>query len=326
MSERLYDAIIVGAGPAGLACAIEAAQRGLSHLILEKGCLVNSVYRFPANMTFFTTADLLEIGDVPFLSAFDKPKRYEGLNYYRCVAERYRLQVVDQFRVMSIDGDNGGFLVSGAGRFGEPTSYRAGRVVIAIGYYDNPNELGVPGEDLPKVLHYYTDPHPYFQKKVAVIGGKNSAAIAALELYRAGVEVVLIHRGEKLHSHIKYWILPDIENRIAAGEIKAYFNTRVVEIRPYNIRLQTGSGPLFEIDNDEVLALTGYRPDTELLRRWGLEVDPESLVPAHDAETLETTRRGIYVAGSIVSGKDTNKIFIENGRFHGRQIFSNVKK
>lgn len=322
----MYDVIIVGAGPAGLACAIEARQSGLSHLVLEKGVLVNSIYNFPANMTFFTTANLLEIGDVPFLSAFEKPKRFEGLNYYRLVVQRLGLQVLDHFRVESIEGESDNFRVTGRDRFGQSATHRSRRIVVAIGYYDNPNFLGVPGENLPIVHHYYTDPHPFFAKRVAVIGGKNSAAIAALELFRAGAQVALIYRGEQLHSHIKYWIMPDIKNRIAAGEVRGYFRTQVVEILPDRIRLRTGDGPVFELESDEVLALTGYHPDVELLRKWGLEVDAETLVPNHDPTTLETTRPGVYLAGSIVSGRNTNKIFIENGRFHGRQIFSALKK
>ena len=319
--SQLLDLIIIGAGPAGLACAIEARKRGLDFWVLERGCLVNSIYKYPVNMTFFTTADLLEIGDVPMIISADKPKRIDGLKYYRRVVEHYELPIRDYEEVLTVQGSLGDFLVKSRDRLGNPHHYRTCRIVVATGYYDNPNLLGIPGEDLPKVSHYYTDPHPYYGKNVAVIGGNNSAAESALELFRSGSKVTLIHRGEHVGSKIKYWVLPDIENRIKNEEIPALFSSRVVEIRPQSIVVETPGG-IVELDNDFVLAMTGYHPDSRFLRQMGIRVEPETHIPDHDPETLETNVAGIYLAGSICAGKMTNRIFIENGRFHGGQIFS----
>lgn len=317
---EILDVVIVGAGPAGLACAIEAKARGLGFRVLEKGCVVNAIYNFPDQMTFFTTAELLEIGNVPMIVSTEKPKRQDGLKYYRRIVDHFRLPVEDYHTVTDIQGSDDDFTVVGIDRFGRRHLHRCRKVVIATGYFDHPNPLNVPGEDLPKVSHYYRDPHPYFRKKVAVIGGKNSAAIAALELYRAGAEVTLIHRGEAMRPEVKYWILPDINNRIKNGEIRALFRSRVLEIRARDILVSTPEGtPVLE--NDFVFALTGYHPDTSFLERLGIRVNPETLVPEHNPETLETNVRGLYVAGAIVSGRMTNRIFIENGRFHGEQIF-----
>jgi thioredoxin reductase (NADPH) len=323
MNENL-DLIIVGAGPAGLACAIYASRSNLDVLILEKGCLVNSIYHYPENMTFFTTAELLEIGEIPMTSTADKPKRRDALVYYRRVAEYYGLQVRDFERVVDVEGSDLDFRVTTEGRFEVRRRYRCRKLVIATGYFDNPNLLGVPGEELPKVSHYYTDPHPYYRKKVAVVGGKNSAAIAALELYRGGADVTLIHRGPGMGREVKYWILPDIENRIKNREVTAWFNSTVQEIRPGEIVVRTPEGEQV-LENDYVFALTGYHPDPTLLRRMGVEVDPETDIPRHDPATLETNVRGVYLAGSIVSGRMTNRIFIENGRFHGEQIIPHLK-
>ncbi len=314
------DLIIIGSGAAGLACAIEASRRGYDYCVIEKGCVVDAIYRFPVNMTFFTTADLLEIGDIPLVSTELKPKRADALKYYRRVVQHYKIPVRDYEKVLSVSGSEGDFQVLSRDRFEVEHHHRCRRLIVATGYYDNPNIMGIPGEGLPKVSHYFTDPHPYFGKKVVVIGGKNSAAETALELYRAGVEVTLVHRREKLGEHIKYWVLPDIQNRVDRGEIKAYFSSRVLEIRPREVLVETPEGTI-TLENDYVLAMTGYHPDADFMRSMGIEVNPGNLVPDHDPETLESNVKGIFLAGAIVSGRMTNRIFIENGRFHGSQMF-----
>jgi len=319
--NQLLDWIIVGGGPAGLACAIEAKKRNLDFWLIEKGCLVNSIYRYPVNMKFFTTANLLEIGGVPMIISAEKPKRVDGLKYYRRVADDFELPIKDYERVISVKGQENDFLVQSIDHLDEEQEYRCKRVIIATGYYDNPNMMDIPGEDLLKVSHYYSECHPYFQKKVAVIGGQNSAAETALDLYRnGGAEVTLIHRGEAMEKKVKYWVLPDINNRIKRGEIKAYFSSTVQEIRETEIVLSTPEGAK-TLENDYVLAMTGYHPDVGFLEEMGMEVDPDTCISEHNPETLETNVKGIYMAGSIVSGKMTNRIFIETGRFHGEQIF-----
>jgi len=318
------DLIIVGAGPAGLACAIEAKKRGLSVVVIEKGCLVNSIYNYPENMTFFTTGELLEIGDVPMIVQSEKPKRVDALKYYRRVALHYELNVRDFERVVDLTGSDTDFRVSTRNQFNVLHEYACRKVVLATGYFDNPNFLDVPGEELSKVSHYYTDAHPFFGKKVAVIGGKNSAAIAALELYRNGADVVLIHRGEAMGKEVKYWILPDINNRVQNGEVKAYFSSVVREIRERELVVSTPQGEL-TLANDYVFALTGYHPDVKLFEQCGIEFDPDTSIPSHNPDTLETNVNGIYLAGSIISGRMTNRVFIENGRFHGEQILPHLQ-
>jgi thioredoxin reductase (NADPH) len=321
-----FDWIIVGGGPAGLACAIEAKRRNLKFWVIEKGHLVNSIYNFPINMTFFTTSELLEIGDIPLTSPSEKPKRLEVLKYYRRVADDYDLPIKYQERVISVTGKENDFRVESVDRLNQPQEYRARRVIIATGYYDNPSLINIPGEDLAKVSHYYSECHPYFQKKVAVIGGSNSAAETALDLYRNGkVEVTLIHRGEAMGKKVKYWVLPDINNRIKRGEIKAYFSSSVQEIRKTEIVVSTPEG-VKTLENDFVLAMTGYHPDVEFLQKMGIELDLDTCISKHNPQTLETNKKGLYLAGSIVAGKMTNRIFIETGRFHGGQIFDNWKE
>jgi thioredoxin reductase (NADPH) len=323
MNEK-WDMIVIGAGPAGLACAIYARRAELNVLVIEKGCLVNSIYHYPVNMTFFTTAELLEIGDVPFVVSTEKPKKWDALKYYRRVAEFYALPIRDFEVVSKIEGKDLDFSVTTQDGFQTERTYHCRKVVFATGYFDNPNLLGVAGEDLPKVNHYYTDPHPYYGKEVAVVGGKNSAAIAALELFRSGAHVTLIHRRKSLGREIKYWILPDINNRIQSGQIRTFFSSSVKEIRRRELVISTPKGEQV-LENDFVFALTGYHPDPTLMQQMGVEIDPTTYVPRHDPETLETNVPGVYLAGSIISGKMTNRVFIENGRFHGERIVPHIQ-
>ncbi len=326
--QTKHDLIIVGAGPAGLAAAIAAAKGGLSYTVLEKGVLVNSIFHFPRNMTFFTTPELLEIGGIPFTTPYEKPTRWEGLRYYRRVADAYEIPIAFGEKVLTIgpvkeaDASSRFEVVTRADDVTRRIR-RAGSVIIATGYYDHPNRLGVPGEDLPHVRHYYTEPHEYYRKKVVVVGGKNSAAIAALELCRGGATVTLIHRGARLSDSIKYWILPDVENRIREGSIRALFSTVVVRIEQ-TLVTSSRNRCVEKIPADAVLLLTGYHPDTDLMSRAGVHIDPVTMAPRHDQETMETNVPGLYVAGSVVSGKDTNRIFIENGRFHGEMIIRHI--
>jgi thioredoxin reductase (NADPH) len=318
-----HDLLIIGAGPSGLATAIAASKAGLDYLVLEKGALVDAIHRFPRQMTFFTTPDLLEIGGLPFVTPYEKPTQGEALRYYRRVAEACDLRVELGVLVLGITRDGPGFRVRARTRKGEEDR-RARHVVVATGYYDHPNLLGIPGEDLPHVSHYWTEAHAYWRRPVVVVGGKNSAAIAALELYRTGAQVTLVHRGPRLADSIKYWIKPDIENRIKDGAVAARFETRLVRIEPEVVRLM---GPQGEeaVRADAVFLLTGYHPDVELLRSAGVEVDPVTLKPALDPSTLETNVPGLYVAGAVVSGRETGRIFIENGRFHGEAIVAAVR-
>ncbi len=314
---------MVGAGPTGLACAIEVQKAGLRVKTIEKGCVVNSLYRYPTNLTFFTTPELLEIGNIPMTAVREKPTRGEALKYYRRVAGHYRLDLHQYEKVNSVTGDDGGFLLRTTTSVGERGEYRARKVILATGFYDIPVHMGIPGEDLPKVRHYYHEPHPFFDCDLAVIGGKNSSAICALECYRAGARVTLIHRQPKLSSKIKYWILPDISNRIKNKEIRAYLGTTVTRIGQKTLDLQTPDGQV-SIRNDFVLAMTGYQPDVKFLASVGITLDDETRKPRTNPETLESARPGVYLAGVVVAGMHTNEIFIENGRFHGGQIAADI--
>ena len=316
----MFEIIIIGSGPSGLSAAIEAKRAGLSHLVIEKGGIVNAIQNFPTEMTFFSTPELLEIGDVPFTSANMRPTRAEGLEYYSRVAAFHQLNCRYFEAMTSIVKKGNEFVVTTT-----KGEYRGKNVVLATGYYDHPILLGLPGEDRPNVSHYYHEPYPYFRQNVLVIGAKNSAAIAALELFRHGANVTLVHRGEKLSEKIKYWILPDIENRIKEGSVTAHFNTTVTEIRDGEVLLNGPDGP-FSIPNDFVFALTGYHPDYDLLRSLGLRMDESSMAPVIDQETFETSVSGLFVAGSVVAGKNNNSIFIENGRLHGKAIVNTVLK
>jgi bacillithiol disulfide reductase len=327
VTEAVRELLIIGSGPAGLATAIAAHQAGIDYEVLEKGALVNSIYHFPRHMVFFTTADLLEIGGLPFVTPYEKPTQVEGLRYYRRVTETYGLRVTLDEEVKSVrtakSSRNGARFRVETRHGGEARVRKAGNVVAAVGYYDHPNILGVPGEDMPHVSHYYYEPHGCWRKPVVVVGGKNSAAIVALELYRAGATVTLVHHRDRLSDSIKYWIKPDIENRIKEGSIAARFGTRVVEIRRGTVAVKGPKGGE-EIPAEAVYLMTGYHPDPALFEGAGVKVDPETLAPAHDPQTLETNVPGFYLAGSVVSGKNTGRIFIENGRFHGEAIVGSI--
>src|SRR5438270_2368669 len=320
-----FDLCVIGAGPTGMACAIEAQRAGFGAVLIEKGCLVNSIFHYPANMVFFTTPELLEIGDIPFSTANQKPNRQEALEYYRNVAQHYKLEVRQYQRVLKISGADGAFAVSTEDAHQRPHDYTARKIVLATGYYDLPNVMSVPGENLPKVFHYYQEPHPFYDTDVLIVGARNSAAIAALELWRRGARVTLVHRGPGIHNNVKYWIKPDIENRIKNGEVTAYFNTCVLEILPDAVRIKTLEGER-TLKNDFVFALTGYHPDYEFLESLGIELTHPEMRPVCDPKTFESNVPGIYVAGVIVAGSRTSEIFIENGRFHGKQIAEDLKK
>lgn len=324
-STETFDVLVIGAGPTGMACAIEAQRVGLRAVLVDKGCLVNSLFHYPANMTFFTTPELLEIGDIPFSSPNQKPNRSEALEYYRKVADHYALDVRQYERVESVEGSDGNFRVHTRDRFDAAHVHSAQKLVLATGYYDLPNYMNIPGENLSKVAHYYHEPHPYYDTDVLVIGGKNSAAIAALELWRHGARVTLVHRGPTMHKNVKYWILPDIENRIRNGEVTAHFETIIREIRERSVLLET-QGRSFEIANDFVFALTGYHPDYDFLRSLGIQITGNDCRPYCNTESLESNVPGIYLAGVIVAGARTSEIFIENGRFHGRQIAADLAR
>jgi thioredoxin reductase (NADPH) len=309
-----FDAVVVGAGPTGLACGIELKQRGVSTVLIDKGCVVNSIYNYPTHMVFFTTPELLEIGGLPMTSLNEKPGRTEALKYYRRVAEYYQLDIHQYERVLEIEGDDRDFRVRT-----NKAQYATRKIVLATGYYDLPNMLNVPGEQLDKVIHYYREPHPYYDHDVVVVGAKNSAAIAALELHWTGARVTMVHRGAAISDRVKYWIKPNIENRIKSGEIQAYFKSHLLEIQPKAVVLDTPDGQV-TVKNDFVFAMTGYRPDLEFLESLGIRLDPVSQRPRTNPDTLESDRPGIFLAGVIVAGMHTNEIFIENGRFHGKKI------
>ena len=319
-----FDVLVIGAGPTGMASAIEAQREGFRVGLVDKGCLVNSLFHYPANMVFFTTPELLEIGDIPFTSANQKPNRHEALEYYRNVAQHYRLDIRQYQRVVSVTGYDSAFRVQTRDRHGHEHEYTTRKIVVATGYYDLPNYLGIPGEQMGQVLHYYKEPHPYFDMDVLIIGAKNSAAIAALELWRRGARVTMVHRGPEIHRNVKYWIKPDIENRIKNGEVTAYFNSCVLEIRPGSVRIKTPEGER-TLKNDFVFALTGYHPDYEFLESVGIELKRPEMRPVCDPVTFESNVPGIYVAGVIVAGARTSEIFIENGRFHGKQIAADLR-
>jgi thioredoxin reductase (NADPH) len=300
-----FDVICIGAGPTGLACAIEAKRAGLSSLVIDKGALCNSLYHYPVNMLFFTTPERMEIGDLPLTSTGGKPTRAEALKYYRRAVEHYGIETKLYQRVIRIGGHNEAFVVEAHDELGARREYRGRKIIIATGYYDRPNPLDIPGEDLPHVSHYFTDPHPYWNQDVVVIGGRNSAAEAALELFRGGARVTLVHRQAEMGRTLKYWVKPDIENRIRAGEIRALFSTQVTRIERGKIWVRN-SGPEHSIPAAQVFAMTGYHPDFEFLEQQGIRLDPETRRPQVNPDSLETNVPGIYVAGVVVGGLRTS--------------------
>jgi len=316
--NTLLDIAIIGAGPTGLATAIEAKRHDIDYVVIEKGCLTNSIYNFPTQMVFFTTPERLEIGNMPLVCEREKPNRNEALKYYRKVTEATGLKVHQYENVLGVSGKDGVFEVRT-----DVDDYQARNVVLATGYYDNPNLIGVPGEDLPHVSHYYTEAHPFFDRDVVVIGGKNSAAEAALELFRSGARVTLLHRGGELGQSVKYWVRPDIGNRIERKEIDAHFNTVVEEITSTHVRARSNRTTM-EIKADQVFALTGYHQSTKFFEQLGVQFDTEILEPVYNPETYETNVPGVFLAGSIVAGKKHREIFIENGRFHGESVIRTI--
>lgn len=322
----MLDVVIVGGGPAGMAAAIAAKQRGLTYVVLERGVLVNSILRFPTDMIFFTTSDLLEIGGLPFVTPHEKPTRSEALKYYRRVNDTFQLDIHFEEPVTGISRRGSGFIVDSRRKTGEAARYEGANVILATGAYDLPNRLGVPGEDLPHVSHFYKEPHLNYRQHVVIVGGKNSAAEAALDLYRNGVaSVTIVHRHATLGDSIKYWVRPDIENRIKEGSVKALFDTRVTAITPTAVEVSGPAGPT-SLPADAVYLLTGYRSDTTLLKSLGASIVEAEGAPVLDPETFESSVPGLYVIGGAVAGKQSGKIFIENGRFHGAAAIAAIAK
>ena len=315
-----FDVCIIGAGPIGICCAIEAKKNNLSYIIIDRGCLVNSLYNYPKNMTFFSTSDKLEIGDVPFISHNSKPTKSEALEYYRRVVSSWDLKINLYEEVTDIIKEEKFIIKTSKGE------YNSDKIIISTGFYDIPYKLGVSGENLPKVKHYYDEPHPYFGMRVAVVGAANSAVDVALETYRKGAkQVTMIIREPSLSDSVKYWVKPDVENRIEEGSIKSYFNSNITKIEEDKIFISTPDGEKI-LDNDFVLAMTGYQPDFSFLKKLGIELgDDEYKTPVHNPDTMETNIEGIYLAGVICGGLKTNKWFIENSRNHASIIFSNIK-
>ena len=313
---QTYDVIIIGAGPIGIACGIEAKKAGLTYVILEKGCLVNSLYHYPSNMTFFSTSDRLEIGDVPFISNNPKPTRPEALEYYRRVCTSWKLTVnlYEEVNEVIKNQDEGFFVKT------SKSDYRAMAVILSLGFYDLPYLLNVPGEDLPKVKHYYDEPHPYFAQKIVVVGAANSAVDVALETWRKGADVTMVVRESSIRESVKYWVKPDIENRIKEGSIKAHFNSEITSISEKSVCIKTPKGDTI-LENDFVLAMTGYQPPFDFMKKVGIQFhDDEFHTPVYSENTMETNVKGLYLAGVICGGLKTNKWFIENSRMHAEMI------
>jgi len=315
-----YELIIIGAGPSGIACAIAAQKANINYLIVEKGCLVNSIYNFPTNMTFFSTSERLEIGGIPFISHNEKPKRSEALEYYRRIVSSFKLNILYQTHVRNINKSTNGFTID----CGHEILLDAKNIIVATGYFDNPKHLNIKGENLSKVKHYYDDAHPYINRKVIVIGAANSACDVALETWQKGAEVIMVVREDKLYQKVKYWILPNIENRIKEGSIKAYFNSEVIEITDKRVTIKTPERYI-DIENDYVLAMTGYKPDFDFLESIGIKLQYDKAnKPIINEETLESNIENIYIAGVVVSGLNTSELFIENTRHHGQIIIDAI--
>ena len=320
---HLYDLIIVGAGPAGLSCAIAAKKEGLDVLLCDKGNVVDSIIKFPTDMTFFSTADVLELADIPFNSLNIRPKRSEVVKYYQSLVNHFKIPIQAHATVTNVIAERGKFsVIFDNGQ--KNKSLDAVHVVMATGFYDNPNVLGIPGENLPHVSHYYTEPYTFFKKNVIVVGGKNSAVETALDLYRHGAKVSLVHRRSQIQESVKYWILPDIENRIKEGSIKVYLNSQVHAISREAVTIKTVDN-FTELQADAVFLMTGYHPDIQLLKKCGVQCDPDSLEPKVNEQTLESNVSGLFIAGSLLAGKNANRIFIENSREHGNQIITAIK-
>lgn len=318
--DNFFDVLIIGAGPIGIACGIEAQKAGLSHIIIEKGCLVNSLYHYPVNMTFFSSSEKLEIGDTPFVTTLPKPKRAEALEYYRRINAKFSLNTHLFEEVTQVKKTGDYFEVSSS-----KNNYRAKAVIVATGFYDIPMLLDVPGEDLPKVSHYYHDPHYYANQHVLVVGASNSSVDAALETYRKGAKVTLVVRGKEISPRVKYWVKPDIENRIAFREIDVYYDSAITAIGTDDVTLNTPTGPV-KLKNDFVLALTGYRPNFDFLRKIGIDIPEEApMIPVHDPETMETNIANLYLAGVVCGGLNTHLWFIENSRVHAEMIIKHFQ-
>ncbi|UKB82801.1 YpdA family putative bacillithiol disulfide reductase [Chryseobacterium sp. MEBOG06] len=318
---EILDILIIGAGPIGLNCAIEAQKNNLKYVIIEKGTIVNSLYNYPLYMRFFSTAEKLEIDGTPFISTAPKPGRQDALEYYQGIARQKELSIHLYERVVKVSKKEGIFEIETTkGR------YHAKNVVIATGFYDIPNLMNIPGEDLPKVKHYYTEPYPYARQKIVVVGSSNSAVDAALETYRKGAEVTMIIRHPEISKSVKYWVKPDIENRIAEGSITAHFNAELNEIRENSVIFKTNDGQVHEIENDFVLAMTGYLPDFDFLKNSGIELNGDCLNPFYNPETMETNVPDLYLAGVVCGGKDTHLWFIENSRIHANIIIGHIIK
>ena len=315
-----YDLLIIGGGPIGMACAIAAKREGINYIVIEKGSLVNSLFNYPLYMTFFSTAERLEIGDIPFSCIAPKPGRQEALEYYRNIQRHFRLKINLFENAEAVKKNKSAFEVTT-----NKATYSTKKVIIATGFYDIPIYMDVPGEDLPKVSHYYKEAHEYAFRKVVVVGANNSSVDAALECWRKGAEVTMVIRKNEINPRVKYWVKPDVENRIAEGSIKAYFNSNITEIRKGYVDIQTPDGPV-SIENDFVLALTGYRPDIDFLKKVGINIEGINCIPQYNPDTMETNVNGLYLAGVVCGGMETHKWFIENSRIHAKMIINDIIK
>ncbi|PRP68083.1 YpdA family putative bacillithiol disulfide reductase [Nonlabens agnitus] len=318
MDAKIYDVLIIGAGPIGIACALEAKKAGLNYVVVEKGPIVNSLYHYPTNMHFFSTSEKLEIDEIPFISKEAKPSKQEALEYYRRIATSNKLNISLFEKALKVNNNDLFEVITDKGK------WYAQNIIIATGFYDIPNKLKLPGEDLKKVTHYYDDPHLYAFQKVAVVGASNSAVDAALEIYRKGGDVTMVIRGESIGERVKYWVKPDIENRIKEGSIKAYFNSEITEIKEDEITI-SHNGESIDLENDFVVALTGYKPNFAFLTMMRIDLQGDKMIPKYDENTMETNVENVYLAGVICGGKETHKWFIENSRVHASMIIEDIK-
>ena len=319
--ENIFDVLIIGAGPIGIACALESKKNGLSYIVVEKGALTNSLYNYPLNMTFFSTSEKLEIDEIPFISNNPKPTRNEALEYYRRVATSNNLNINLYEKIVSVEKDDSSFNVES-----DKNNYKAKNIIVSTGFYDIPNTLNIPGENLPKVMHYYKEAHPFVMQNVIVVGASNSSVDAALEIWRKGGDVTMVVRGPEIGERVKYWVKPDIENRIKEGSIKAYFNSEIEEITESKVLINTPQGKI-TLPNDYVVALTGYKPDFNFLQTLGVELsNDKKRLPQYNSDTMETNVEGLYLAGVICGGMETHNWFIENSRIHAKIIVDNLTR